>query len=172
MPSHERVPSYKSWSYLMENELANEVGVRIFYTDPTGEACLQYATCTSSVRMGLSLPHLLRSINTYASINSRVGETIPASDSEDEDRKGEGNLEGAHREREEWVMRQLAAEHGFVPDTVKALADRLDAAPCGSPFAAAQLVSQCVISYCHLLPDCQLSYRYYDLCVQLWWKLV
>ncbi|BDA50448.1 Histone-lysine N-methyltransferase EZH1 [Coccomyxa sp. Obi] len=92
IPNHERVPSYKSWSYLMENELANEVGVRIFYTDPTGE-------------------------------------TIPASDSEDEDRKGEGNLEGAHREREEWVMRQLAAEHGVVPETVEALADRLDAAP-------------------------------------------
>jgi hypothetical protein len=31
------VPPYKSWSYLMQNELANETGGRIFYTDATGE---------------------------------------------------------------------------------------------------------------------------------------
>ena len=30
------VPPYKSWSYLMQNELANETGGRIFYTDATG----------------------------------------------------------------------------------------------------------------------------------------
>lgn len=59
-----------------------------------------------------------------------AGETIPASDSEDEDRRGEGNLEGAHRESEEWVMRQLATERGITSDVVEALADRLDASTC------------------------------------------
>lgn len=55
------------------------------------------------------------------------GETIPASDSEDEDRRGEGSLEGAHRESEEWVMRQLAQEMGVTPEVVEVLAKRLDA---------------------------------------------
>ena len=36
IPRHDRLPPYKSWSYLMQNELANEVGGRIFYTDATG----------------------------------------------------------------------------------------------------------------------------------------
>ncbi|KAK9917862.1 hypothetical protein WJX75_009030 [Coccomyxa subellipsoidea] len=90
IPYKERVPTYKSWSYLMSNELATEVGSRIFYTDATGE-------------------------------------TIPASDSEDEDRRGEGSLEGAHRESEEWVMRQLAQEMGVTPEVVEILAKRLDA---------------------------------------------
>ncbi len=135
IPNHERVPSYKSWSYLMENELANEVGVRIFYTDPTGGACSHLEPLFALVvRVSLRMPHLCDNW-------SRAGETIPASDSEDEDRKGEGNLEGAHRERAEWVMLQLAAEHGVIPEMVQALADRLDAAPCESPSAAALLVS-------------------------------
>ena len=30
------VPPYKSWSYLMHNEQANETGGRVFYTDATG----------------------------------------------------------------------------------------------------------------------------------------
>lgn len=30
------VPAYKSWSYLMHNEQANETGGRVFYTDATG----------------------------------------------------------------------------------------------------------------------------------------
>ncbi len=30
------VPPYKSWSYLMRNEQANETGGRVFYTDATG----------------------------------------------------------------------------------------------------------------------------------------
>lgn len=38
IPYQERVPPYKSWSYLMANEIANEVGARIFYTDATGDA--------------------------------------------------------------------------------------------------------------------------------------
>lgn len=32
------VPAYKSWSYLMHNEQANETGGRVFYTDATGAA--------------------------------------------------------------------------------------------------------------------------------------
>ena len=36
IPRQGRLPPYKSWSYLMQNELANEVGGRIFYTDVTG----------------------------------------------------------------------------------------------------------------------------------------
>ena len=36
IPRQGRLPPYKSWSYLMQNELANEVGGRIFYTDATG----------------------------------------------------------------------------------------------------------------------------------------
>lgn len=40
------VPPYKSWSYLMQNELANETGGRIFYTDATGGwPLLRHAHC-------------------------------------------------------------------------------------------------------------------------------
>lgn len=40
------VPPYKSWSYLMRNEQANETGGRVFYTDSTG-AALQPCSCMS-----------------------------------------------------------------------------------------------------------------------------
>lgn len=38
MPVHPRVPPYKAWSYLKQNELAKDVGNRVFYTDATGAA--------------------------------------------------------------------------------------------------------------------------------------
>ena len=58
----------------------------------------------------------------------RAGETIPASDSDDETRRGEGTLEGAHREREEWVLQRAASELGAGPMVVDVLASRLGAA--------------------------------------------
>lgn len=57
-----------------------------------------------------------------------TGETIPASDSDDEERRGEDQLEGPHRECIERVMRQLMAEHGSGPDVVQALAMKFSAA--------------------------------------------
>ena len=56
-----------------------------------------------------------------------LGETIPASDSEDEERQLEGELEGAGRERSVWVMRRLALEAGAGPDVVSVLAKRFGA---------------------------------------------
>ncbi len=56
-----------------------------------------------------------------------TGETIPASDSEDEERQLEGELEGAGRERSVWVMRRLAQEAGAGPDVVAVLAKRFGA---------------------------------------------
>ena len=56
-----------------------------------------------------------------------AGETIPASDSEDEERQLEGELEGAGRERSVWVMRRLALEAGAGPDVVSILAKRFGA---------------------------------------------
>ena len=62
------------------------------------------------------------------SISLRVpGETIPASDSEDEERQLDGELEGAGRERSVWVMRRLAQEAGTGPDVVSVLAKRFGA---------------------------------------------
>ena len=55
------------------------------------------------------------------------GETIPASDSEDEERTAEGELEGAGRERSLWVMQRLAQEAGTGPEVVSVLARRFGA---------------------------------------------
>ena len=67
-------------------------------------------------------------------VRRRPGETIPASDSDDETGKGEGTLEGAHREREEWVLQRAAGELGAGPLLVDVLASRLGAAPSASVF--------------------------------------
>ena len=65
----------------------------------------------------------------FSSVLRRAGETIPASDSDDETGRGEGTLEGAHREREEWVLQRVASELGAGPMVVDVLASRLGAAP-------------------------------------------
>ncbi len=62
-----------------------------------------------------------------------AGETIPASDSEDEEGHGEGLLEGAQREREEWVLEQAARELGTGAMVVEALARRLGASHSARP---------------------------------------
>ena len=72
------------------------------------------------------------------------GETIPASDSEDEERQAEGELEGAGRERSEWVMRRLAQEAGAGPDVVSVLAKRFGASK-GPPPSFCSPDSACVV---------------------------
>lgn len=62
------------------------------------------------------MAHLMIVISTHA------GETIPASDSDDDDRMQEGSLEGAGRERSMWVMQRLAREAGTGRDVVAMLA--------------------------------------------------
>ena len=54
IPAQGGVPPYKSWSYLMRNEQANEIGGRVFYTDATGaQHALQATSCRShSTRKG------------------------------------------------------------------------------------------------------------------------
>ena len=37
LPAYEPVPSYKTWVYLKRNELAQETGRTMFYTDAAGE---------------------------------------------------------------------------------------------------------------------------------------
>jgi hypothetical protein len=37
VPRGEGVPKYKSWSYLCQNEMAVEVGRKMFYTDSKGK---------------------------------------------------------------------------------------------------------------------------------------
>ena len=57
----------------------------------------------------------------------RTGETIPASDSEDENAHQESQLEGAGRERSMWVMQRLVREAGAGREAVAALAKRFHA---------------------------------------------
>ena len=74
----------------------------------------------------------------------RAGETIPASDSDDETGKGEGTLEGAHREREEWVLQRAASELGAGPMVVDVLASRLGAGPSAPLFTTRNSTDMCV----------------------------
>ena len=75
------------------------------------------------------------------------GETIPASDSEDEERHLEGELEGAGRERSVWVMRRLAQEAGASPDVVSVLAKRFGASK-GPPLGPRSHGSACCTPSC------------------------
>ncbi len=64
-----------------------------------------------------------------------AGETIPASDSEDEGMHQESQLEGAGRERSMWVMQRMVRELGTGRDVIAALAKRFHASeglPTGS----------------------------------------
>ena len=69
-----------------------------------------------------------------------AGETLPASDSEDEGvqlrPQGERGLEGAEREMAAWVLRAIAAEYGACSAAVAALAQRFAASPGALPHAA------------------------------------
>ena len=56
-----------------------------------------------------------------------AGETIPASDSEDDEGHQESQLEGASRERSMWIMRRIAQELGTGSDVVAVLAKRFKA---------------------------------------------
>ena len=56
-----------------------------------------------------------------------AGETIPASDSEDENTHQESQLEGAGRERSMWVMQRLVREVGTGREVMAALAKRFHA---------------------------------------------
>lgn len=73
-----------------------------------------------------------------------AGETIPASDSEDEGGlRREGTLvEGAHREREAWVLRRAAAELGTGPLVVGTLARRMGASSGAGSYPSPDVV-QC-----------------------------
>lgn len=53
IPKATTVPIYKSWSYLMRNEIAVEVGRKMFYTDSTGESLILHANpamCPTKVK--------------------------------------------------------------------------------------------------------------------------
>ena len=51
IPAQGGVPPYKSWSYLMRNEQANEIGGRVFYTDATGaEHAIKPLLCRTLLR--------------------------------------------------------------------------------------------------------------------------
>lgn len=76
------------------------------------------------------------------------GETIPASDSEDDDKGIEGSLEGAGRERSMWVMQRLAQEAGSGPDVIAVLAKRFGASK-GPP---ALLPSACLFVCLSCMP--------------------
>ncbi len=60
-------------------------------------------------------------------VANHAGETIPASDSDDDDRLQEGSLEGAGRERSMWVMQRLAGEAGAGRDVAAVLAKQFGA---------------------------------------------
>lgn len=53
-----------------------------------------------------------------------AGETIPASDSEDE-AKGDTNLEGIYYEQEAFVVAKAIEKFGCVSSTIKALSEQL-----------------------------------------------
>lgn len=45
LPLAPTIPRYKAWSYLVRNEVAEEVGQKMFYTDSTGDQaqrCVQH----------------------------------------------------------------------------------------------------------------------------------
>jgi hypothetical protein len=48
------VPPYKSWSYLMRNEQANETGGRVFYIDATGALFATPCSLLTLCKPGLS----------------------------------------------------------------------------------------------------------------------
>ena len=59
IPAQGGVPPYKSWSYLMRNEQANEIGGRVFYTDATGAQCVSQAgICKCVLHMPRAECHL------------------------------------------------------------------------------------------------------------------
>ena len=77
------------------------------------------------------MAHLITVVATHA------GETIPASDSDDDDRMQEGSLEGAGRERSMWVMQRLAREAGSGRDVAAVLAKQFGASEGLPAFAIA-----------------------------------
>ena len=60
---------------------------------------------------------------TSSPVLPAAGETIPASDSEGDGGEAEGVFEGPHRERELFVLHQLARAYGTSPAVVGAVAD-------------------------------------------------
>lgn len=146
------VPPYKSWSYLMHNEQANETGGRVFYTDATGagyntmhrkqvvihqDLCRQCMSVNTNGCSPLLTDLLLTAAHPLTGGLCEpscmgAGETIPASDSEDENAHQENQLEGAGRERSAWVMQRLVREVGIGREAVAALAKRFHASE-GSP---------------------------------------
>ena len=59
------------------------------------------------------------------SLLSNVGETVPASESDDEARK-DSLLEGIYQQRERFVIRKLVQKHGSGEDVVDVLSGLLD----------------------------------------------
>ena len=62
-------------------------------------------------------------MGTRSRILPAAGETIPASDSEGDGGEAEGVFEGPHRERELFVLHQLARAYGTSPAVVEAVAE-------------------------------------------------
>lgn len=100
----------------------------------------------------------------FGNLNSVFsGETIPLSDSEGEDELPieVKRLEGVYREREQYVMQQLAKEYGLTPQLVSAAASVTKLSPGGQPASntsitqssssttAVLLDTRCVLNPCH-----------------------
>lgn len=67
--------------------------------------------------------HTMARVLTRSRVLPAAGETIPASDSEGDGGEAEGVFEGPHRERELFVLHQLARTYGTSPAVVEAVAE-------------------------------------------------
>jgi len=88
IPTYKPPPPYVSWAYLKRNELAQDAGKRMFYTDQTGE-------------------------------------TVPASDEEDESLPWEEKQGAAV----DFAILEIAKEYDDDPEALEALAEKLKVSP-------------------------------------------
>ncbi|KAL0022368.1 hypothetical protein WJX77_004927 [Trebouxia sp. C0004] len=90
MPLVEPNPSYKSWGYLVCNELAQGVGRQMYYTD-------------------------------------EIGETIPLSDSDEEQDSDTESLDGVQREADMFLLSKAVSQFGVRPEVVRIAASMMRA---------------------------------------------
>ena len=81
IPAQGGVPPYKSWSYLMRNEQANEIGGRVFYTDATGARhAIQALFCSivlSTQRAWYSSPSIAGQMQREKQCNTLLSFWLP-----------------------------------------------------------------------------------------------
>ena len=55
VPFVKAIPRYKSWSYLCRNEIAQETGRKLFYTDSKGEQIGTFSNGSRHTQLGISV---------------------------------------------------------------------------------------------------------------------